>query len=136
MAKFYQVRIGTIYLTSNGLANGIPAKIEIPNLEDLLVSIAGNVQFSADGGAVSQFVTWTKGKVFEIRVSTLFEAQWNALVSLVNNALNVDGSFAVIGTGDIGDFTVQAKPFPNKPFSAASFRSGRIKDITFRFVTV
>jgi len=122
MARFYNVRIGTTYLTSNGLSNGIPAKLDIPNLEDLLVSVSGNVQFAADGSAVSQLVPWTKGKTFEIQVSTLFETQWNALKDLINAALNLDGSITIIGTGDIGDFTVQAKPYLKKPFSAASFQ--------------
>lgn len=136
MARFYEIQIDSIYLTSDGTSAGDKCKLEVSNLEDLLVSVAGVAIPTASGRVVTQTVEWTKGKTFEIRINTLAADVWDDLKTLINDALDDDSDFEIIGTGDTGNFTVTVKPFPNKPFSATSFINNRIRGATLRFVTV
>jgi hypothetical protein len=136
MARFYAVQIDSIYLTSDGTSAGDKCKLEIPGVEDLLMSVAGSAIATASGRVVMQTVEWTKGKVFDIRVETLMKDVWEDLKTLINDALDDDSDFEITGTGDIGNFTVTVKPFPQKPFSAASFINERIKAVNLRFITV
>lgn len=134
--KFYSVNISTIYLTETGLTGGDKCKLEISNVEDILTSTAGTVTPSITGSPVFQTIPWTSGKQFDIRVNVLNEAQWIDLKELINTAQENGTSFTIAATGDIGDFSVSVKPFPNKPFAAQKFKNGRIYGITLRFITV
>lgn len=139
MSRFYSIQIADIHLTSTGAAGGTGCKLEVSNVEDLLMPIAGNVVMAANGTPVFQTVPWTAGKQFDVRVEVLNEAQWEDLKTLFIDALEAEfpnDRFTVTGTGDIGDFTVTAKPFPQKPFSAGAFWNGRIKEIVLRLITV
>lgn len=134
--RFYEIRIDSIYLTDDGTADGTPCKLQIPNLEDLLTSVIGQPSVSASGAIVSNLAAWTKGKSFEITVEVLTENVWSDLKALINDSLETDDDFEIVGNGLIGDFTVNAKPNPVKPFSAERFLSGRIYNCVFRFITV
>lgn len=137
MARFFRVQIETIYLTSDGLVSGIPAKLQIPNADDILTSMTGAAFPTIGGGAVLQLVPWTSGKQFEIQIETyLYEAVWTDLIGLINDAMENDTALTVIATGDTGDFTTEAKPFPVKPFSSAGFENTRIYKPNFKFITV
>lgn len=134
--RFYEIQIGDIYLTDDGTISGTPCKLEIPNLEDLLTPVVGAVVYAASGKPVIQSVPWSKGKPFEIQIEVLTKAVWDDLKTLINTAQSADTSFSVIGTGDTGNFSLSAKPFPSKPFSAKKFLNSRIYGISLRFITV
>ena len=137
MAKFYQVQIETVYFTSTGLAGGLPAKLTVSGIEDLLTTVIGAAFPAIGGGAVLQLVPWTSGKQFEIAVEThLYTAQWEDLKDLINDALENDTSLTVQLSGETGNFTGEAKPFPVKPFSCEKFENGRIYKPVFRFITI
>jgi hypothetical protein len=137
MARFYKVTIGTIHLTSTGAAGGIDCKLSVEGVEDLLTSVAGIAIPSITGSPVFQTIPWTSGKQFDVRIEThLYLAEWNALKELLNDSLENGTSFNVTGTGDIGDFNVTARAFPQKPFAASGFTNGRIERAVFRLITV
>jgi len=136
MNRFYKVNIGEIFLTSTGLIGGDKCRLEISNVEDLLTTVAGVAIPSISGAPVIQTIPWAAGKQFDIRVNVLTEAQWNDLKTLINTAQENQASFIVAGTGDIGDFTATARPFPQKPFAAQRFKNGRIYNVVLRFITV
>ena len=136
MSRFYEIHIGGVYLTEDGTASGTPCKLSVENVEDLLTTVAGNVQLSANGTPVFQLVEWTAGKQFAVRVSTLTKDVWLDFVELLNTALEENDALTIAGVGDTGDFTVSAKPFPQKPFAAERFINNRIFGVTLRFITV
>jgi hypothetical protein len=136
MSRFYEIQIGGVYLTEDGTASGTPCKLSVENVEDLLTTVAGNAQLSANGTPIFQLVEWTAGKQFAVRVSTLTKDVWLDLVELLNTALEEEDALSITGSGDTGDFTVSAKPFPQKPFAAERFINGRIINAVFRFITV
>ena len=134
--KFYKVQIGDVYLTDDGTENGTPCKLEIPNLEDLLTPVIGAVVYAASGNPVIQSVPWSKGKPFEINIGVLTREVWEDIKTLMIDAQTAASFFTVTGTGDTGNFSVSAKPFPQKPFSAKRFLNSRIYGISLRFITV
>lgn len=136
MARFYEIQIDSIYLTDTGADDGVPCKLQISNLEDLLVSVAGIAIPTASGSVVTQNVEWTSGKQFDIRIETLMKDVYDDLKTLINDALDDDTDFEIVGAGDSGDFSVTVKPFPQKPYSAASFINERIKGVNLKFITV
>ena len=136
MSRFYDIRIHGIFLTEDGTTAGLPCKLSVENVEDLLTTVAGNVRLSANGTPIFQLVEWTAGKQFAVRVSTLTKDVWLSLCELLNTTLEEDVAISIEGSGDIGDFTVSAKPFPQKPFAAEAFINGRIINAVFRFITV
>jgi hypothetical protein len=136
MARFYQIRIDSIYLTSDGSAGGTACKLSVPNAEDLLTSIVGVAVPAIGGGAVTQLAPWTSGKQFDVAVETVMEDVWTQLVDLILDALENDTGFTIEGAGDGGDFSVAVKPFPIKPFSFQSFINGRLRGVVLKFITV
>lgn len=136
MSRFYIIRVHDIFLSEDGTNTGAACKLSVENVEDLLTTVAGNVQLSANGTPQFQLVEWTAGKQFAVRVSTLTTDVWLSLVELLNTALEENDTLSIAGSGDIGDFTVSAKPFPQKPFAAERFINGRIINAVFRFITV
>jgi len=136
MSRFYDIQINGIFLTDDGTDSGLGCKLSVENVEDLLKTVAGFVQLSAKGTPQFQLVEWTAGKQFAVRVSTLTKDVWLDLVELLNTALEEDDTLIIAGSGDTGDFTVSAKPFPQKTFAAERFINGRIINAVFRFITV
>lgn len=139
MANFYRVVIGDIVLSSTGDETGIPCLLEITNVEDLLTNVAGIVIPAINAEPVFQTMPWSAGKQFDVRVEVINTPQWTALKNLITAAQAAvfpNDRLTVVGTGDIGDFSVTVKPFPNKPFSAASFGYGRVNGSVFRFITI
>ena len=134
--KFYTVTIDDIFLTSDGTAQGDECKLDVSNVEDLLTTVAGTVTPSITGSPVFQTIPWTSGKQFDVRVNVLNRQQWDDLKALINDAQSNSTSFAVAGTGDIGDFSVTVRPFPQKPFAAQRFKNERIYGAVLRFITV
>jgi len=134
--QFYTIQIGDIYLTSTGAAGGNSCKLEVSNVEDLLTNVAGNAVPLISGSPVFQTIPWTTGKQFDIRVEVLPKAQWEDLKDLLNDSLETGASFTVEASGEIGDFSVTARAFPQKPFAAGAFSPERIKEIVLRLITV
>jgi hypothetical protein len=139
MPNFYRVSIDDIALSSTGTESGVPCFLEVTNVEDLLTEVTGTVIEAINAAPVIQMMPWTSGKQFDVRVEILNTPQWTAIKNLITAAQAAafpNDRFTVAGTGDIGDFTVTVKPFPVKPFAAASFGHGRINNAVFRFITV
>lgn len=134
--KFYKVKIGDIWLTDTGLETGDQCKLEISNVEDLMTTVSGVAIPSASGVPIFQMMPWTSGKQFEIRINVVNLQVYNDLKTLLLASLESLESFEVVATGDTGNFTVNALPFPNKPYSAQRFKNGRIYAVVLRLITV
>ncbi len=136
MDRFYTITIDTISITTDGTGGGDDCKLEVPNWEDLLTPVTGNSRPNADGSDDTQTYAWDAGKQFDVRVLTwLYKEQWDDLLALQIDSLQNNTAWTITGTGDTGDFTVTAKAFIDRPFSAAGFRNGRIIQPVFRFIT-
>lgn len=137
--KFYRIKFDSIYLSNDGLngTGSIPAKLTAPGADALLSSFTGSTVISIDGTPIQQiFETGSAGKNLEVRVETyLYKPVWELIIELINEALENDGTINVVGTGDIGNFDVAARPLLPRPFEAEGFENGRILKPIFRFIT-
>ncbi len=136
MAKFYTIQLDDVYLTDTGLESGDPCKLEVTGADALLFPFTGSTIISVDGTPVNQvFAAETRGRVLEIKPLVIAAELWTDIVALINTALGNSGTINIIGTGDIGNFDVEALPLMPRPFEAKEFKNGRIKNPIFRFIT-
>lgn len=137
MAKFYRVKIGSIFLTSDGSETGLACKLSVAGADALLLSapVNSSTVLAVDGTPINIFVGTSAGRILEIRVLVLTKHVWELLVAEINTALENESTINLTGTGDIGDFDVDCLPLLPKPFEAAEFKNERIKNSTFRFIT-
>lgn len=135
MAEFYSIQLNSIYLTKTGLANGRACLLTLAGADALLQTKTGQTTQAADGTPYAQIVDYTVGKVLEMRVETIMSGVWEQVVELINNALENSQTIQMIGSGDIGDFSVSVMPLLPRPFEAQEFIEERIRNAVFRFIT-
>ncbi len=138
MAEFYAITIGSLSLTKTGGSGGLPCRLTIENVEDLQVDFFGQSYPSASGKRISQLVPAADTE-FIIKIDQLTAAVYSSLRALANANLALQASesnanVAVVGTGDTGNFSVNAVFNPTKPFAAGSFLEGRIFDIQLKLI--
>jgi hypothetical protein len=136
MARFYQVQLGLIYITSTGLVGGTGCELEVTNVEDLIAPVTGVSIPVIGGGNVRQIVPWTKGKSFEIKVNVMFSTLYSDLETFLNNSNETDTSFTLIITGDIYDLELTVKPRLQKPIARGAFQNGISNNVVMAFETV
>lgn len=132
--RFYRIKIGDIYLTRNGLMNGDACKLKVIGADALLNPFRQTIRKSLNfTPKMKTFNAGTKGIDLTIEVETyVLKAVWEDLIELKNTAVENKETLNIIGTGDIGNFNVEALPLE---FTAPDFENGRILKPVFRFVT-
>lgn len=136
MARYNTVKLGTIFLTDNGLEGGTPCKLTVNNLDQLFTDKTGSVSNSASGAPFVQVVDADKkGIALEIVVETLTKEVFGDLVTALNSAINDLDTMEYEISGDTGEFTGSAIPALPRPISAGSFRNEYIQNVTIRIVT-
>lgn len=133
MARFYRIQLDSIYLTSDGTVSGVPCKLEIPEVSDVIDGFAQNPVIANNGEVVHQTFEQINGKIFNIAVEVMTKTLWESLKTLRDTALGSSLTINVIGTGDIGDFDIEAIPLK---FLSNQFITDRIKDVTLSFISV
>lgn len=137
MARYYAIRFGSIYLTSDGTSGGIPAKLNVEGWQNLINPVTGNVVRANAGNAIRQTILRPGGDLLIVSVETwLTKSVWDSIKTLFDAANSADTAITVIGTGDTGNFTKTCKPDLQAPYSAARFRSEKIFQPVFRLHTV
>lgn len=133
--KFYKIKIGSVWLTSTAMENGIQCFLTVAGANLFFTQIAGT-RIPTVGGSVVQTVPFTKDKNFEIKVSILPADVWDDLVALRENLLTNDQSVNIVGTARPGNFDVDAKPDPEEMFSFESFDNDFLYDVSMKFYSV
>lgn len=136
MARFYQIQLDSLYLTSSGLSNGEPCKMEVLGVENVIRTRAGSTGIAIDGTPVTTLIEQDgKGNVLEIKIAVLYKAVYDSLITLINNAVENFTTINLTGTGDTGNLNLDTVPLMPNPYSFESFRNERIKNFTLRLVT-
>ncbi len=134
--EFYRIQIEDVALTKDGTNAGRNCLLTVAGADALLQTKTGNVFQALDGTPYAQLSAFTKGKTLEIQVEILMQSVWQDVVALINNALANQSALNINGTGDLGDFDVNAIPLVPKPYEARDFIDGRIIQPKFRFITI
>lgn len=137
MARYYSLQIGTVYLTDTGLVGGKPCRIKIEPVESLRVNYAGQTAPSADGTPYTvAFAVGTKGRALTVTIDYLPKTVLDSLVTLINTALQNNTTITLIGTGDLGNFNLQAVPaLPNPIRAGGRFSNAILQDVSLSFIT-
>ncbi len=143
--RAFRIQISSIYLRSDGSADGLPCELTLSNEEDLRLNFVGNSYKSASGKTITQVVP--SGHVeFEIKLTKLYSSVYQELITAANENLAAQAgtndlesiSFPVEITGYSVDenLTFDAIWNPAKPFSRARFIDGGSFDITLRLIKI
>ena len=138
-----RLKIGNIYLRSDGSAGGLPCDLKIPNEEDLRQTYVGGSFKTASGKTVTQ-VTAAASVDFEIKITKLFSVVYQDLIDLANENLEAQSltndlesislPVEIVGFTSDQNLSFDAIFSPVKPFARAEFIDDRVFDISLRLI--
>lgn len=139
MARFYKIKIGSIYLTDNGLVGGRPCKVAVDGAAALLLPSQGNVAVGSDGTPFREkpLTPTGGGRGFTIVAAWMKKTVYDALKTALDAAAAANSDFNVTGDGVPGDFDVDAIPFDNPQYLSFGGFTGAdtLKDVRISLIT-
>lgn len=145
MSRYFVVHIsGTgsggpvdIYLTDDGSSGGRPCRVDVPGAANLLTPASGNTTVASDGTAFTEKpLTAGKGRPFEVVAAWCTTSVYEDLKDLIDYVVEQETEITVEGSGEPGDFDVQAIPnFAPVPIEWEGFTTDVIKGLRLRFIT-
>lgn len=136
MARYNQVQIGSVYLTSTGANGGKPCKVDVKGLGKLKTTKTGQVINSADGTPYAQLLSvGHKGLPIEVITDWMTKTVFDSVVSLIETAKNAASSITLVITGETGTFSLTTIPDVPEDIDFGSFSTSYIKGAIFRFKT-
>lgn len=136
MARYNLVKIGSIYLTDNGLVTGKPCKLEVPGLSRLKLTITGTTRYAADGTPYQYSMPNAgKGVQIQIRPFVIMKSVFDDVIEAMSDALEANSTINITVEGDTGDFDLDCIPLlPNGVEFPGAFTNERITGVSFNFV--
>lgn len=138
MARFYKVKIGSIFLTDNGLTGGRPCKTEVTNAPALIAPNIGNVSIAANGVGFREIPLSPTGagRPFTITIPFVTSAVFGSLKTALDAAAAAGSILNITGDGLPGNFDVDADVFDNPVYlSWGSFSGDYVKNVVMSFLT-
>lgn len=137
MARFNAVKLNTIYFTSSGLAGATACKLSVKGLDQFLQTRRASVSRDLNNVPYRQQSNFAgKGFDVEITVEILPQAVFNSINAAINAACENSQTLALEITGDTGTFNLSVIPNAAPIKMSGEFINGRIKQVTYSFVTV
>jgi hypothetical protein len=136
MARFNRVQINDLHLTKDSSAMAIPCLLSVSGLDKLKTPTKGRIvrgldntptRISADFGG--------RGVDIAVTVETLYKAVFDALNAEIDTACDNFSTLDLVITGDTGDFNLTVIPGDEPIVFPGDFINGRIKKVTYNFVT-
>jgi hypothetical protein len=126
---YYRVKIGTKYMTLDGLSTGKPLLLTVSGVDQLRKTVAKTTTTLADGSLDIKTFDFNVTKPFEIEVQYLPKTIGEYLLAAYNNSSILN----VIGTqGETGDFNVNAEVID---LSFKDFRKDAWKNVVIKLAT-
>jgi hypothetical protein len=138
MARYYKIKVGSTWLTHNGLEAGRACRINVDPASALVVSTLGNVSIGADGTPFREkpLTPTGAGRVFRIVAAFVEDTVYNALKAALDTAGDNNTDINVTGEGTPGDFDVDAVVFDDPTYiKHESFSGTTFKNVTISLVT-
>lgn len=139
MARFYKVKIGSVWLTDDGLETGRPCKITVDGAARLLAPDQGNVSVGADGTPFREkpLTPTGGGRPFSIVAAWMTKTVYDSLKSALDTAAGNNSDFNVTGTGVPGDFDVDAIVFDDPQYLSFEGFTGSdaLRGVRMSFIT-
>lgn len=139
MARFYKIKIGTIWLTDTGLEAGRPCKVVVDGAAALLAPDQGNVAVGSDGTPFREkpLTPTGGGRAFSIVAAFMKKTVYDALKSALDTAAAGNANFNVTGDGVPGNFDVDAIVFDNPQYLSVEGFTGTdvLKNVRISLMT-
>lgn len=135
MQNYWLVKIGSVYLTDDGLSTGSPCRVEVTGLSTLYQDYAISMRKSADNTPYG-FTIPTNGRGVDITVKivSMGFTQFDAIMNEINTALAGEDTISMEISQGTTDFTFDALPGPVQ--QPGSFVAGRLNNAEFNFTVV
>ncbi len=135
MPRYNKVRIGSVWLTSNGDEDGFPCKVTITGINFLKTDKTGSIKPSADGTPYLQLIDVNhKGTVIEIKPEFTTQLVFDNIVDEHNDAKNNQTTIEIEVQGLTGNFTFLTLPNVPTDIEFEGFIGETIKGLIFRYV--
>jgi hypothetical protein len=137
MSRYFTGRIGDTYLTSDGTAAGLPAKLDVSGDDQFVDDIGETITTAADGTLHSQAIDLDMaGRVFEIKILfCLPSAQSEPRNSFARHA----GTSSTVRVQLVSvKCTIDVKPkrTANGWITTGKFSGSIINDVTLRLISL
>lgn len=135
MARYNLVNLETIYFTKTGLVGGVRCRTNVIGLDALKLTKTGRNEFDAEGNAYV-FLVDKKSQLIRIEIEYITKAVFDALVALIQAALNAETTLSLGIAGDLGTFALETVPKFPKPITASGkFSNERIDGVAIELYT-
>jgi hypothetical protein len=136
MARFNTVQLGSIYFTKTGAAGGTPCKLSVAGLAALKKARAASVRRDLKNIPYRQQSNFAgKGFDIAITVETLPKTVFDSINAAISAAETNQTTLALEILGDTGNFALTVIPGADPIKFAGEFINGRVKGVTYSFVT-
>lgn len=123
-------------MTKTGLIAGLPCKLSVSGVENIILTRTGVTQIAIDGTPITQLIEQNgKGKQIEINIEMMPKTVFDSLKTLLNTNIENGTSITVNGTGDTGNFSLSVVPVMPNPINFQSFINERVRNISLKFIT-
>lgn len=134
--RFNSVQINSIYVTKDGLSGGEKCKLTVSGLDLLKKSKSASVKKALDGTPHRRTVDFGgRGFDISILVETVLEDVFDAVNGEINDAIDNEDNLSLVIAGDTGTFNLTVIPAEEPIRFPGTFINGRIKQVTYSFVT-
>jgi len=135
MARYNEVKIDTVYLTSTGLVGGKPCKVNVPGLEQLQTTKTGQVANSANGTPYLQLIDFEhRGIKIQVETEWMSKTVYDSIVAIHEASKNGGTTIPIEISGDTGDFTFDVVCAIPQDISFEGFSNEYIRRAVFRYV--
>jgi len=135
--RYYTGQIGDIHLTSNGTAEGTPAKLEVTGDDQFADDIGETITTAADGTLHAQAIDLPpgSGRAFEVKILFCPAALLTSLEDAIKATRGTDATVRVQLSSVKREIDVEAKANGNGWLSTGKFSGDVINDVTFRLIS-
>lgn len=135
--RFYTGQIDGIFLTSDGTAEGTPAKLEVTGDDGFVDDIGETITPAADGSLHAQAIDLPpgSGRAFEIKILFCPAALLTSLETIIKATRGTNTTVRVQLSSVKREIDVQAKANGNGWLSTGKFSGEVIQDVTFRLIS-
>ncbi len=133
--RYHAIKVGSVWLTKDGLETGVNCKTNVTGLENLLSDFTGQTQYAIDNTTYIQVAENVGvGTKIGITMTRLESGVMTSLKSEINTAINTDTPFNVTIEGSAGDFDLECLPdFPQFTWPG-EMMGGALMEVTLNLV--
>jgi hypothetical protein len=131
MSDYHLVKIGTVYLTNDGLETGRHCRTTITGLDALIIGYTGVIHRAIDNTPYAQVTNNIGvGQDIQILIYRLTAAVYASLQTVINGAFSAAETINVVIDGDGGTFDLECMPGLPKPLTwAGDMGLGRLHEV-------